>query len=164
MPSKDFLLTLLSVYGLPWLITSAAGIIVAIILAIAIEPLWLVGGLLWVCFIIPLMMIFMYIFHGMKPTNVFNMADHTLSFLKDKVQVNVFREEDKTYHFPLFYKDFSHITLKNRSILMRFLGEKEGFIFLPLSAFGAEEIFHEKLEVILNLIRSYKGSQMALTE
>ena len=164
MPAKEFFFALLSKYGFPWLLVSLAGIIIFILCAVVIEPLWMVGSLIWICLIIPNMMLFLYIFHGLKKTNVFNISRHILEFHEDLIRIIVFRkEEDKeqkkslnsdepgtNYAFTLSYNNFSGLHLRKKGIIFRFKGENEGFIYLPIDAFGEEKFFHKQVEQILS--------------
>ena len=65
-------------YGTGWTILSLVGVIVFIVLGFTIDLRFFVLALIWVFLIIPMIVVFLYIYYGMKPLTAMNCIEHEL--------------------------------------------------------------------------------------
>ncbi|MDE6794513.1 MAG: hypothetical protein K2J63_04325 [Muribaculaceae bacterium] len=93
MSRSKLITTLFYLYG--WLPITILGIlaIVALIAGIAIDVRWAIIFLMVVFIITPLLMSFLYFFHGLRPTTAANVVPHTLIFTNNGITIRILEEK-----------------------------------------------------------------------
>ena len=93
MSRSKLIATLFYLYGwLPLTILSILAV-VALIAGIIIDVRWAIVFLMVVFIVIPLLMSFLYFFHGLRPTTAANVVPHTLIFTDNGITVRILEEE-----------------------------------------------------------------------
>lgn len=95
MSRSKLITTLFYLYG--WLPLTILGIlaVVALIAGIVIDVRWAIVFLMVVFIVTPLLMSFLYFFHGLRPTTAANVVPHTLLFTNDRLTIRILEEKKK---------------------------------------------------------------------
>ena len=75
-------------YGMPWIAAATAFVLISVIFSFIYDLRWTVVTLMIIFIIMPMIIAFFYIYHGLKPLSVVNAIPHTLSFSPDEVYVS----------------------------------------------------------------------------
>lgn len=144
MPRKQLTSHLLQLYG--WRP-------IAIILLISIPALaagifhdirWLIVFFLVICVAAPMVMAFIFIFHGLRPSTASNLTPHTIEIKNDGIHVSIYRstEDDGfeliTTHIYTF-NTVRRILASPDSVTVRLLPPEKGFIWIPIEAFPSKD-------------------------
>lgn len=163
--------TLLYLYGWVPIASVALLAIPALIAGIFHDIRWLIIFLM-ICFILsPMLMAFLYFYHGMRPSTSSNVALHRLSFTPEGITVTVYAEETpndevsheeashetqpKPLHSALYpYSAVKELSTGPNAVIIRLSPPYNGFLWLPYNAFANQELFTEALR----LIRAHKAN------
>lgn len=153
MGTANFVSHLIFTYAGPWLLALCGTAVVGVALGIAVDLRWFIVGLMIVFIIIPMLMAFMYYYHGLRRECLVNSVDHTLIVEDGGITVRMFfpsvdntaedggdaglNEEERVVHFD--YKDMKPFGIGVKSIAISFRKPLKGFLWMPFDAFGSPE-------------------------
>lgn len=172
MPRMRLNTTLLYLYGWMPIASVALLAIPALIAGIFHDIRWLIIFLM-ICFILsPMLMAFLYFYHGMRPSTSSNVALHRLSFTPEGITVTVYAEETpndeashettpKPLHSALYpYSAVKELSTGPNAVIIRLSPPYNGFLWLPYNAFaaGSHESGKELFSEALRLIRAHKAN------
>lgn len=97
MTGARFVSEMIFSYGAPWMLSLSITALVGLVFGIAIDLRWLVIGLMIVFLIIPMFLMFLYYYYGMRKECYVNIIPHTLSVRDDGISLNL--------RFPIYSED-----------------------------------------------------------
>lgn len=179
MPRMRLNTTLLYLYGWIPIASMALLAIPALLAGIFHDIRWLIVFLM-ICFILsPMLMAFLYFYHGMRLSTSSNVALHRLIFEPEGIKVTVYALETSDNRHdtvdndsngnepipePLHSTNYPYTAIKEvstgpDSVILRLSPPYGGFLWLPYTAFGKSEMFSKAL----GMIRSDSHSEPALS-
>lgn len=179
MPGSRFARHLLSEHAGKWFLALAILAVPALAAGIFADLRYIIIFLMIVLIIMPMMLSFLYIVHGMRPLSASNIALHDVSFLTDRMRINIFvaslRVADKgddsdadshpemTKHSEkeICYSDIKDYSVGLSSVTLRVDGQSKGFLWIPTAAFAEEGDIAKALDMIFhnNSQPQYENSQ-----
>lgn len=127
--------------GFPWIISAFIGFLTLIIFGFIFNYRFFFLSLIWIFLFVPLVIAFLYFFHGLKPLTVFNSIPHIIIIDADKLSVKIIRENKESESEELTEKEYN-INLKELTeikkgtdYILLFFGDK-GWLWLPMDAYG----------------------------
>lgn len=94
VPLKKVLFYLVLLYGKVWIIISVIGLFLSLLLGMIVEPKWFVVMFIWVCIVLPMLLIFLYFYHGLLPLNAINISPHHITINDDEIIITSIKEEE----------------------------------------------------------------------
>lgn len=163
-----FLKEMIKMYGAPWIISFSILLAASVCLVFFQDLRWAVVAFMIVCLAAPMMLIFFYVYHGLRPVTVINTLPHTLCFDDDCIEATIFSECKNRETGDTEYKELSRRRLPYSglaryktgltSILLPFRDAEKGFIWLPVNAFNDKKGFDMAMDRIIKAIRkNYKN-------
>lgn len=163
MSRMKFFKEIVKLHGVTWI--AAMGIVLLVSVAISVfhDVRWLVVTFMLVCIVIPVLMVFVYFYYGLKPATVTNILPHKLRFEKDNLIEIVYsadsgfenREPEYTElsRHCYSYSEFGHIQTGVTSLILPLKDVRKGFLWLPTGAFEDMETFSRALNLMVDSIR-----------
>lgn len=148
---KKLLFYMLFLYAKVWCCVAVAGIFVFLILGICLEPVWFFLMLIWICIILPMMMVYLYFYYGMLPLTAINSVLHSIILSNEGIEVDVKKKEEETletaYVKRIEYKGIKE--LRNEGDLFVVICEEpKGFLILPFSSFENTNQFRSAYQLL----------------
>lgn len=165
IPSKKVLILLSIYHGKYFFIISLIGILFSFFIGIGYDARWFVVLLMWICIVIPLMIVFLFFYHGLLPTNSVNTTLHNLLFTDDELLITVIKatEEEQTdlYVKTIPYCEIRRISIETDSLLLFIQSDSpnKGIIFAPLDCFKNKE---DITEIISRVSKKIKTSDIPI--
>lgn len=171
---REFARLLFEMHGQGWLYGGAFLFIMALLLGVVIDYRLLILAVILVCLIAPALLLLLYYNYGMKGENFLNVLDHRIELYSDKLilflkvkgeneesgkeesemsePVNMNRasepaeKEWRIYEYP--YSCFGSYSVGKDYVVFPLKTPKEGFLYLPVSAFDDKVSFSEAVKMI----------------
>ncbi len=159
MSGKKLILTLFYLYGGWALITLAFLALPALAAGIFIDLRWLIVFLMLLFLVTPMLMVFLYFYHGLRQSTASNIVEHKLLFtqtgitfrLFEKVEEEEYTEEEskEKWHvrseklYP--YDQVANYKTSSDGVLLMLTAPEKGFIWLPYTAFSHPSLFQEAI-------------------
>lgn len=139
-------------FGKRWIIILSAGIIFCLILGIAVSYKWFVVLLIWVCIILPMLLVFLYIFHGLRPLNAINRALHRIELNENDLTIQALHENEEgkivnTYSIKVETARIKRI-MTEPSVLVLKSEEPKGIVIIPYNSFIEDNHLNKLLSAI----------------
>lgn len=157
MPPKQMLGVLFMQNGAVAISIALGGIIIFLILGLTISYKFIILSLVWLFFIAPMEIAFLYFYYGLRPLTTFNTIPHTISFSSDEVKFIFIpidpeeKEREETEHqerqYLLKTEEFEKAKTGPGYILL-FFGDK-GWIWLPVEAFTSYDEFKQAISIFI---------------
>ena len=146
MPHKKMLGVLMMLYGTSWIIVIIAGIVLISILGAIADYRFFFLALMWIFLIIPMIISFLYFYHGMQPLTAFNTIPHKLNFEDSGLQL-IFEDENEIRRETFVSWD-SYEGLRSGAdyLLLLFKSPHKGWLFIPMEALQGN------LQEVLNIL------------
>lgn len=152
MPAKKMLSTLFLQYGMPWIIITISGVLIFMILGLALNYRFYLLSLIWIFLFVPLILVFLYFFHGLRPLTTFNVMPHHLVFdddilkvrLSEKAEEDSGEEKERFKEYEVKKSSFVEYKLGGNYALLFF--DRQGWLWLPLEAFHSIDCFRKTLD------------------
>ena len=161
MPSKKMLSVLFMQNGAKAILIAVGGIIIFLILGLLFSYKFFILCLVWLFFISPMEIAFLYFYYGMRPLTAFNTIPHTIDFSPDKITYHFIpldqeekekeleQHSERTYHLETSeYQNFK----TGPDYVLLFFGDK-GWIWLPVDAFEK----HDDFKTVISILQKNKS-------
>lgn len=145
MNRMAFLKEMFKLYGLPWIAIFGFLLIFSTAASIFQDIRWIVIALILICMILPMLMAFFYIYHGMREVTVINALPHSLEFRDNDIEATLYsavrnEETGEIEYHELSKRNLPYEGVKRyhpglTSVIIPFDKGMKGFIWLPVSAF-----------------------------
>ncbi len=163
MGRGEFALSMLSLYGKPWILAASLLSIPLIIASFIHDIRWGIVFLMLLFLVTPLLLFFLYLFYGLLPVSVMNVMPHSINICCDCIQAEIFREsiDDKTGEIvmnPLSslkvpYSSIGKFNVGLSSVVFPLQNRSKGFIWIPSSIFDDSHDFSMAIAEIATKIR-----------
>ncbi|MGN0236795.1 MAG: hypothetical protein ACI4AK_01710 [Lepagella sp.] len=94
MGGFSFIRTLMKCFAMPWLLSLTAISLIGIVLGILLDIRILIIALMIITIIIPMLMAFMYYYHGLRQECFFNVLPHTILITPKALTIRLHIKED----------------------------------------------------------------------
>ncbi len=167
MNRSSFIKEMTWLYGMPWIAAATAFVLISVIFSFIYDLRWTIVTLMIIFIIMPMIIAFFYIYHGLKPLSVVNAIPHTLSFSPDEVYVSLLSPpetipdnehaddnaksepeliETASRHIP--YSRLGKYKTGTNSVIFPIEGDDGGFLWIPLSAFEKDGDMADAIKII----------------
>lgn len=144
MPRRQLITNLLQLYGWGPVAVTLIVSIPALAAGIFLDIRWLIVFFLVICVVSPMVLAFIFIFHGLRPSTASNLTPHTIEINKDGIHISIYRstEEDgfeliTTHSYP--FNTVRRLWASQDAVTAILLPPEKGFIWIPSAAFPSKE-------------------------
>lgn len=158
MKRGEFAAKLLMLYGRRWFAAYALLAVPMLFAAIFVDVRWGIVFLMLLFLILPMLLAFLYIYHGLRPVTAANIVDHKIAFGSDSLCISLFeskRDEElgeeelrEIYSRHVPYASLRGFVVGASSVVMPLAGREKGFVWVPLSAFPAAGDFRSAMDLV----------------
>lgn len=166
MGRGEFARTLFLEKGLSAVCVLSILFIVGIFIGWLVDLRFMILSAMIIFIITPMLMGYLYYYHALGKYYHFNVVDHNISFLDNGLRITMYfpmmEESDtmesdsentdklscKTIDYTIRYSDFSGCVSNPNSALFHIGVPANGFLWLPVSAFGSIEKFNDTVNEI----------------
>lgn len=149
MSGKKLTLTLFYLYGSWAMITLILLAVPALAAGIFIDLRWLIVFLMLLFLVTPMLMVFLYFYHGFRQSTASNIVEHKLIFSEKGISFRIFEkiEDEEGEKWTLRYEKLYSSDIVNGfktssdGVLIMLTAPEKGFIWLPYNAFGDKKTF-----------------------
>lgn len=149
MEPKKMFSVLFMQNGAKALIIACGGIIIFLVLGIVVSYKFFILCLIWLFFISPMEIAFLYFYYGMQPLTTFNTIPHIINFSESEIEIHFItpnpEEREKELEqkidrkYNLQKKEFTSMKTGPDFVLL-FFGDK-GWIWIPVNSFNTFDDF-----------------------
>lgn len=162
MSGKKLILTLFYLYGGWASITLAFLALPALAAGIFIDLRWLIVFLMILFLVTPMLMVFLYFYHGLRQSTASNIVEHKLLFTQTGIIFRLFEkaedeensEEEKREKWSVrsekfyAYDQVTNYKTAYDGVLLMLTAPEKGFIWLPYNAFHKPSLFQEAINCL----------------
>lgn len=171
MPRSRLLATLILLYGWPWIGALSVAFFATVAIGIFIDLRWVVISMMLIFLIAPLLIAYLYFYHGLKQMTAINVVPHILTLSDADIIVDIpakdiqtDRSTDNSTDIPtrededckaaqwrrlLFpYSSFQGLLTASSGYLLMATNKENGFLWIPYTSIADENTlkhFHEML-------------------
>lgn len=158
MKAGKFAGSLAMIYAKGWIVAIVLLAVAALLAGIFFDLRWGVVFLMIVFLVAPMILAFLYIFHGMRPLTALNVAPHKITFGKQNIAVTACHshtdpETGEAVMTEIQTKSIPHGLLQGfitgqDYLFLLYNSPEKGFLWLPLSAFSDPKDFETAIKAI----------------
>lgn len=156
MSRKRIVKELFAIHAATWLLLVGVSVVPAILAGVLADIRWLIVFFMMVLVVTPMLLAFLFVFHGMKEATAINSVPHSLTFSEDGVLAVVFRngedDKDNTSSVLLPYSMLGAPIPRMDSVVVPVEGMQKGFLWIPPSPFASQADFKDAVGMIADRI------------
>lgn len=136
MSRTSFYRMLLMREGIVSLLVCGGLIVAGIILSVIFGIEALLVTLLFIFVALPVIVLFLYLVHALKPVTVLNTSPHRLSLGRDTLEIELPDAERK---IEISYEDTGNYYVYGNGVVLTMRSRRQGWLWIPLAAFNGDK-------------------------
>ncbi len=145
MPRRELTSHLMQLYGWGPLAIGLILLIPALAAGILFDIRWLIVFFLLICVVAPMILAFLFFYHGLRPSTASNLLPHSVEVSDDGIAVSSYRHcEDSenlefvaTRNYP--FSSIRRLLASSDAVTALLSAPDKGFIWIPIAAFSSKE-------------------------
>ena len=160
MSGAEFARKMYFFWGLPSTIFLAVLFVTGVTLGIFVNPVYFILSLMAVFILLPLILMFLYYFYGLRGECYFNMTAHNFILKEDGIEVRMTfppkdeDDEEKTHSIKIKYEEIGPYKVFSNCVVYPVGKPMKGFIWIPLSAFSDNREFTDAIALVSERVRT----------